>query len=59
MLLSSRSRVGEARAHYCVGIDQCYRLAGLIRKHWRGFSGGAKVWVEIDRYFDGLHERSK
>jgi hypothetical protein len=27
--------------------------------HWRGFSGGEKVWQEIDAFFDGLQERSK
>ena len=37
---------------YCVlPIDQCYRLVGLIRTKWRGLSGGAEVWAEIDRFF--------
>jgi uncharacterized protein DUF5947 len=53
------NRVGEARGYYRVGIDECYRLAGLIRTHWRGFSGGEKVWDEIARFFDGLRERSR
>ena len=53
------NRVGEAPVYYRVGIDECYRLAGLIRMHWRGFSGGEKVWVEIARYFDGLGQRSR
>lgn len=32
-------------------IDQCFRLAGIIRTHWRGFSGGTQVWREVDRFF--------
>jgi hypothetical protein len=52
------NRVGEARDGYRVGIDQCYRLVGLVRTHWRGLSGGAAVWAEVGRFFDGLKERS-
>jgi hypothetical protein len=52
------NRVGTAREHYQAGIDQCYKLVGLIRMHWRGFSGGPAVWEEIDRFFAGLKERS-
>jgi hypothetical protein len=25
---------------YRVGVDECYKLVGLIRLHWRGLSGG-------------------
>lgn len=52
------NRVGESRAYYRVGIDECYRLVGLIRTRWRGLSGGAEVWGEIARFFAGLQERS-
>jgi hypothetical protein len=51
-------RVGAAREHYRAGIDRCYELVGLVRKHWRGFSGGQTVWDEIGRFFAGLKERS-
>ena len=44
--------------YYRVGIDLCYHLAGLIRTHWRGLSGGTAVWDEIGRFFAGLKERS-
>ena len=39
-----------SRASICtiiVPIDQCYRLSGLIRLHWRGLSGGSEVWEEV------------
>ena len=52
------NRVGESRDYYRVGIDVCYHLVGLIRKHWRGLSGGPEVWDEIGRFFAGLKERS-
>jgi hypothetical protein len=51
-------RVGEAREHYRVGVDRCYELVGLVRTHWRGFSGGQAVWDEIGRFFAGLKERA-
>jgi hypothetical protein len=52
------NRVGEARECYRVGIDECYKLVGLIRIHWRGLSGGTVVWDQIGRFFAGLKERS-
>ena len=42
-----------------MGIDVCYELVGLIRMHWRGFTGGAEVWRELDKFFDGLDRRSR
>jgi hypothetical protein len=52
------NRIGEARDAYRVGIDQCYRLVGLIRTHWRGLSGGALVWGHVAGFFGELRERS-
>jgi hypothetical protein len=52
------NRLGEAPEYYRVGIDQCYRLVGLIRTHWRGMSGGTEVWGELARFFASLKERS-
>ena len=52
------NRLGETREVYRVGIDLCYHLAGLVRMHWRGLSGGPAVWEEIGRFFTGLKERS-
>jgi hypothetical protein len=52
------NRVGDERACYRVGIDECYKLVGLIRSHWRGLSGGTEVWEEIGRFFVRLRQRS-
>lgn len=51
------NRIGDARDYYVAPVDECYRLVGLIRTHWRGFSGGAQVWGEIASFFAGLRER--
>ena len=52
------NRIGAARDCYRVGIDECYKLVGLIRANWRGLSGGAEVWAEIGRFFTRLKESS-
>ncbi len=56
-LLVNRTR---GRADYFISpIDQCYKLTGLIRLHWRGFSGGDEVWQEIERFFERLREQAQ
>jgi hypothetical protein len=49
-------RLNDARGYYLAPIDVCFELVGLIRLHWRGFSGGDKVWQEIANYFARLNE---
>jgi Family of unknown function (DUF5947) len=56
-LLVNRSR-GE-RMHFVVPIEDCYRLAGLIRTRWRGLSGGEDVWKAIEAFFAELQGKSK
>lgn len=51
------NRAGDAREHFLVPVDDCYRLVGLIRGRWRGFTGGAEVWEEIGRFFEDLGQR--
>jgi len=52
------NRVGDGREYYIVPIDECYKLVGLIRTHWRGLSGGTEVWREISKFYANLKERS-
>lgn len=57
------NRVGESRGvapaeYYILPIDECYRLVGLIRTHWRGFSGGSEVWEQVGRFFSALRSRA-
>jgi hypothetical protein len=51
------NRVGSVREYFLVPIDECYKLVGLIRVHWRGLSGGAVVWGEIAQFFNNLRRR--
>lgn len=53
------NRIGHARGftnaeYYLLPIDQCFRLVGLIRSRWHGFSGGTEVWQQIGNYFAEL-----
>jgi hypothetical protein len=50
------NRISAPPQYYRVPIDQCFRLVGIIRMHWRGLSGGTEVWHEIDRFFQHLNE---
>lgn len=57
------NRVGHVRGttpaeYYLAPIDQCYKLVGLIRTNWRGFSGGTEVWREINAFFSALKRKA-
>jgi hypothetical protein len=46
-------------SEYVVPIDVCYRLVGLIRAKWRGFSGGTEAWAAIDQFFSELDAQAE
>jgi hypothetical protein len=48
------NRLHGARECWRMPIDRCYALVGLIRREWRGLSGGTEVWRAIDRWFEDL-----
>jgi hypothetical protein len=57
------NRVGHARGfgdpeYYVIPIDECYKLVGMIRSHWKGLSGGTDVWQEIGKFFGELKSRA-
>jgi hypothetical protein len=56
-LLVNRTR--GARHYYLAPVDQCYRLVGILRSHWRGLTGGTEVWRRIDEFFADLKQRSR
>jgi hypothetical protein len=45
--------------YYILPIDQCFRLVGLIRLHWKGLSGGSDVWREIAGFFDEIRSKAE
>jgi Family of unknown function (DUF5947) len=53
-----RDETRRVPRYYRAPIDQCFRLVGIIRTHWRGLSGGAEVWQEIDKFFARLDQLS-
>jgi hypothetical protein len=52
------SRGYSAAEYYMLPIDECYKLVGLIRMHWKGLSGGTEVWRELGEFFSSLKSRS-
>ena len=57
------NRVGRARGsspaeYYLAPIDECYKLVGIIRTHWRGLSGGTEVWRELGAFFASLKRKA-
>lgn len=57
------NRLGPERGYpeyqnYLLPIDECFKLVGLVRVNWRGFSGGEELWRELDRYFGALAARA-
>lgn len=52
------NRVTEPHEYYIAPIDECYRLVGLIRTKWRGFSGGTEAWQAIGSFFMALKGRA-
>src|SRR5262249_26498571 len=61
LLVNRIARAKDASAapeYFIAPIDECFRLAGLIRTNWRGLSGGEEAWKEIDRFFADLKSRA-
>lgn len=52
-LFLHRSAEGRTRA-LIVPLDACYELAGLVRRHWRGFEGGDAARAAIDEFLTRL-----
>src|SRR5271157_1520389 len=52
------SRGYSAAEYYLLPIDECYKLVGLIRMHWKGLSGGTEVWKELGEFFGSVKARS-
>jgi hypothetical protein len=54
-----RKEEGIPAQYYIAPIDECYKLVGILRSHWKGLSGGAEVWVEIEHFFADLGAKSR
>jgi uncharacterized protein DUF5947 len=47
----------SAKHHWITPIDDCYRVVALVRREWRGLSGGSRVWPAVDQFFAELTEQ--
>lgn len=57
---SRRHEVTDSHArneYFILPIDECFKLVGLIRLHWKGLSGGTEVWSELARFFSNVRVR--
>jgi hypothetical protein len=52
------NRMRGKRSYYHVPIDKCFELVGLVKTNWRGLSGGAALWQEMDKFFERLEARA-
>jgi Family of unknown function (DUF5947) len=59
LLLLGEPGTAAPRESFLVPVDLCYRLVALVRRHWRGFSGGSEVWREVDEFFADLRRRAR
>jgi uncharacterized protein DUF5947 len=53
------NRVSAPGEHYIAPIDRCYELTGIVRRHWRGFSGSEELWRQVKEFFTGLREEAR
>ncbi|MCQ4041419.1 DUF5947 family protein [Streptantibioticus rubrisoli] len=43
--------------HWIVPVDDCHRMVAVVRREWRGLSGGSRVWPAIEQFFTELTEQ--
>ncbi|MGA8531215.1 MAG: DUF5947 family protein [Acidobacteriaceae bacterium] len=53
------NRVAGDPQYFLVPLDECYRLAGMIRQQWRGLSGGPGVWGAVAAFFNELRRKAR
>src|SRR5258706_8176889 len=44
-------RPGDRPQAFIVPLDECYRLIALMRKTWRGFTGGEELARTVEEFF--------
>ena len=52
------NRVAPPHHYYRIPIDECFKLVGILRIHWRGLSGGVEVWKELALFTQSLEQRA-
>ncbi|MDX6536684.1 MAG: hypothetical protein QOD37_1025 [Gaiellales bacterium] len=52
------NRLGEARQHAIVPIDECYKLVGLVKLNWTGITGGVEIEHAVAGFFTDTRARA-
>jgi len=52
-------RIRSARDYYLIPIDECFKLVGIIRTHWKGISGGYTVWEQVATFLSALRQHAE
>lgn len=52
------NRMNGASEHYRVSIDECFRLAGVVRRSATHLAPGPEISPEIERFFAALQQAS-
>ncbi|MGW1162340.1 DUF5947 family protein [Streptomyces sp. NPDC002519] len=47
----------SARHHWIAPVDDCFRMVAIVRREWRGLSGGSRVWPAVEQFFAELTEQ--
>ncbi|MEU6096928.1 DUF5947 family protein [Streptomyces sp. NPDC047079] len=47
----------SAMEHWIAPVDDCFRMVGIVRREWRGLSGGSRVWPAVEQFFAELTEQ--
>ena len=53
------NRTQGARQAWLVPLDECLKLVGVIRTHWKGLTGGREVWQELAAFFEALDRKER
>lgn len=48
---------GERREAWLVPVDDCFRVVAIVRREWKGLTGGDRVGPAIEQFFDELGRR--
>ncbi|MFF6998912.1 DUF5947 family protein [Streptomyces sp. NPDC008313] len=48
-----------ARHHWIVPVDDCFRMVAVVRREWKGLSGGDALWPAVERFFGQLEQPAR
>ncbi|GAA3039117.1 DUF5947 family protein [Streptomyces glomeratus] len=47
----------SAKEYWIAPVDDCFRVVAIVRREWRGLSGGSRVWPAVEQFFAELTEQ--